>query len=336
MSILRKFSTSTSTNKHPAVRLFLLLLVDVLVIALGLGFGSTGWLVSLLHGDAAASAVRIMRYVRLPRVLAAQLAGAALSVSGILLQAVLENPLASPNVIGVNAGAGFFTFLTMALLPGAAKALPLGAFCGALCATLLIYAVASVAGAGRLTLLLAGLAVSSMFTAGLNTIKTFYPDTLYNGSSFLIGGFSGVALSDLAPAALWILPAILLALLCARQADVLVLGEETAQSLGLPVKHVRFLLIVLASVLAGGAVSFAGLLSFVGLLVPHIARRLFGNSHGILIASGAVLGAVLVTVCDLLSRVLFAPYELPVGILLSLIGGPFFLFLLLRKRGTAT
>lgn len=337
MNTLQNSSTRSCSNK---IKLLLLVLFTLGCALLGLLFGSTDSGLSALRavasGDFSVPAVRILRYVRLPRVLASLFAGAAFAVSGILLQAVLENPLASPNVIGVNAGAGFFTFLTMALLPGVTEAAPIGAFCGALLATLLIYAIAATAGAGKLTLLLSGMAVSSMFTAGLNAIKTFFPDTLYNGSSFLIGGFSGVALSNLFPACPLIFLAILAALLLSRQADVLTLGEETAQSLGLPVKTVRFALIILASVLAGSAVSFAGLLSFVGLLVPHIARRLFGTSHRVLIFSGALLGASLVTLCDLLSRMLFAPYELPVGILLSLIGAPFFLFLLLhRRRGTS-
>lgn len=334
MNILQKFSTRSCTKL--TLRLLVVAGLTLLCAVLGLCFGSTGSgagaIAALLRGELTAPEVRILQYVRLPRVLASLLAGAAFAVSGILLQAVLENPLASPNVIGVNAGAGFFTFLTMALLPGVTRAAPIGAFCGALLATLLIYAIAAAAGAGRLTILLAGMAVSSMFTAGLNAIKTFFPDTIYNGSSFLIGGFSGIAMGQLFPAGVLILLALFASLLLARQADILTLGEETAHSLGLPVKAVRFCFIVLASVLAGSAVSFAGLVSFVGLLVPHIARRLFGSSHRMVLPAGALLGAALVTLCDLLSRVLFAPYELPVGILLSLIGGPFFLFLLLRKR----
>ena len=178
-------------------------------------------------------------HVRLPRVCASLLCGASLSVSGMLIQAVLSNPLASPNVIGVNAGAGFCTFLAMALVPGSAGAGPIGAFFGALAATLLVYAVAAGAGAGKLTIILAGVAVSSIFTAGINTIKTFFPDTLYNGSTFLIGGFSGVSFSDLSPAWLMILPALVLAFLMARPTDVLCLGEETAHSLGLPVNATR-------------------------------------------------------------------------------------------------
>ncbi len=323
-------------------KLILAGLFTLLCALLGLSLGSSSLpffqsLGKLLRGDVSSPETRILLYVRLPRVCASLLSGAALAVSGVLIQAALGNPLAAPNVIGVNAGAGLFTFLSMAVLPGLRWAVPLGAFLGALLATLIIYAIAASAGAGKLTILLAGVAVSSIFTAGINTIKTFFPDTLYNGSTFLIGGFSGVSLRDITPAWALILAALPVALLLARPTDVLCLGEETAYSLGLPVKQVRFGLILTACVLAGCAVSFSGLLSFVGLIVPHIARKLFGASHRVLCAASCLLGAGFVTLCDLLSRVLFAPYEIPVGILLSLLGGPFFLFLLLhgRKRGYA-
>ena len=306
--------------------------------ALGAAAGSTAIdlpaaLSELLAGRAASPDARILLHVRLPRVCASLLCGAALAVSGMLIQAVLSNPLASPNVIGVNAGAGFSTFLALALVPGSAGAAPVGAFLGALCATLIVYAVAAGAGAGKLTIILAGVAVSSVFTAGINTVKTFFPDTLYNGSTFLIGGFSGVGFSDISPAWMMILPALFLAFLLARPTDVLCLGEETAHSLGLRVNATRFGLLLIACVLAGAAVSFSGLVSFVGLLCPHIVRRLFGEGrHRVLLPGAALLGASFVTLCDLLSRVLFSPYEIPVGILLSFLGGPFFLFLIIRQR----
>ena len=310
----------------------------VLSAALGTAVGSTlihlpTALGQLFSGNTSSPDARILLHVRLPRVAASLLCGAALSVSGMLIQAVLSNALASPNVIGVNAGAGFCTFLAMALVPGSSGAAPIGAFFGALLATLIVYAVAAGAGAGKLTIILAGVAVSSIFTAGINTIKTFFPDTLYNGSTFLIGGFSGVSFADISPAWMMILPALVLAMLLSRPTDVLCLGEETAHSLGLPVNATRFWLILIACVLAGAAVSFSGLVSFVGLLCPHIVRRLFGQGrHRVLLPAAALLGASFVTLCDLLSRVLFAPYEIPVGILLSFLGGPFFLFLILKQR----
>lgn len=342
MNTLESSSVSKNERKKygpPAgVKLGILAVLTLICAFLGVGLGSSpidlpAAFRGAIRGDLAAPEVRILLYVRLPRVLAAMLAGSALAVSGMLIQAVLMNPLAAPNVIGVNAGAGFFTFLMMALLPGVRGAAQLGAFLGALLAVLLVVAVSS--GSGRLSIILCGVAVSSVFTAGINTVKTFCPDTLYNGSAFLIGGFAGVAMGDLFPS--WgLIPAALIgAWLLSGQADLLVLGEASAQSLGMNVKLTRTALLLLACLLAGCAVSFSGLLSFVGLLAPHMVRRIFGEartSHRMLIPAAALLGAGFVTLCDLLSRTLFAPYELPVGILLSFIGGPFFLMLLLRER----
>lgn len=337
-SSLRSKNNREKSGLPGGIKLALLAVLTLSCAVLGLCLGSTvidlpAALAGVMSGDLSPAGSRILLYVRLPRVFAAMLAGSALSVSGMLIQAVLSNPLAAPNVIGVNAGAGFFTFLSMALLPGVRGAAQLGAFLGALSAVLLVLAVS--AGAGRLTIILSGVAVSSIFTAGINTVKTFCPDTLYNGSAFLIGGFSGVSLQDLSPAWAMILPALALAWGLAGQADLLGLGEAPARSLGLNVKLTRFVLIILSCVLAGCAVSFSGLLSFVGLLAPHMVRKIFGEartSHRLLIPAAALLGAGFVTLCDLLSRTLFAPYELPVGILLSFVGGPFFLSLLIRER----
>lgn len=337
-------SSSVSKNERrkygpPAgVKLGILAVLALLCAFLGVGLGSSpidlpAAFRGALSGDLASPQVRILLYVRLPRVLAAMLSGSALAVSGMLIQAVLMNPLAAPNVIGVNAGAGFFTFLMLALLPGVRGAAQLGAFLGAGLAVLMVCAISS--GSGRLGIILCGVAVSSIFTAGINTVKTFFPDTLYNGSTFLIGGFAGVAIGDLSPS-WWLIPAALTgAWLLSGQADLLLLGAAPAQSLGMNVKLTRRSLLLLSCLLAGCAVSFSGLLSFVGLLAPHMVRRLFGEartSHRMLIPGAALLGSGFVTLCDLLSRILFAPYELPVGILLSFIGGPFFLMLLLRER----
>ena len=319
-------------------KLALLAVLVLLCGILGVSLGSTiidlpAAFAGAISGDFSSPQSRILLYVRLPRVSAAMLAGSALAVSGMLIQAVLNNPLAAPNVIGVNAGAGFFTFLAIAILPGVRGAAQLGAFFGALFAVLLVCAVS--AGTGRLTIILSGVAVSSIFTAGINTVKTFCPDTLYNGSTFLIGGFSGISLKDLSLAWAMILAALIISWLMSGQTDLLGLGEASARSLGMNVGLARFGLIIISCILAGCAVSFSGLLSFVGLLAPHMVRRIFGEartSHRVLIPAAALLGAGFVTLCDLLSRILFAPYELPVGILLSALGGPFFLALLLRER----
>ena len=150
---------------------------------------------------------------------------------------------------------------------------------------------------------------------------------------FRVGGFSAVSHTRLIPAGALILLSLLLVFTMMHELDVLSLGEDTAKSLGMNVGRIRTVFLLLAALLAGAAVSFAGLLGFVGLLIPHLCRRLIGTESRFLLPLSALAGAGFVTLCDVLARVLFAPYELYVGILLSLIGGPFFLFLLLRKRG---
>lgn len=289
----------------------------------------------LLEGvlDASTVSGRILWHTRLPRMLATLFAGCALAASGVLIQTVLGNPLAGPNIIGVNAGAGFAVLLVIALFPSVSGLIPASAFLGALFASLLIYAIAARTGASRVTIMLAGVAISSVFTACSNAVKTFFPDTIYNANAFFVGGFAGVSYRNLSPAWAVILLGLLLALLLSGDMDVLALGDETAQSLGLAVRPVRFILLVTASLLAGGAVSFSGLLGFVGLIVPHILRRFTGARHRVLVPLAALGGAIFVLLCDTLSRTLFAPYEIPVGIVLSLLGGPFFLFLLLTRKG---
>ena len=337
MSIWQKLFSPRSLNKKTGRAFFILALLLFVSFTVSLLLGSTR--ASALEafraaaaGDVGNPAYRILAHVRLPRCFAAVLAGSALAASGVMIQAVLNNAMAAPNIIGVNAGAGLGVTLLVALAPGAAASLPFAAFFGALAACLCIYAIARRTGASRMTITLVGITISSILTAGINLIKTIFPDSIYNTHGFLVGGISGVSMTKLSPACWLIGLGLLAALLLARDIDVLNLGEDTAASLGMNVRLSRFLLLMLASLLAGSAVSFAGLLGFVGLLGPHIARRFVGSRHRLLLPFSAMGGAVLVLLCDLLGLVLFAPYEIPVGIILSFVGGPFFLTLILMQR----
>ena len=287
---------------------------------------------ALCAADAADPVWRILCFVRLPRTAAAVLAGAALGVAGALIQSVLNNAMASPNVIGVNAGAGLGALLAASLVPGAAALLPGAAFVGALAAALFIWMLAAVAGLSRTTLILAGVTVSSILTACMNTLKLLFPDVAVGSMAFLLGTLSGVTTAQVQRALPWLAAGFVLAALLAADLNVLQLGEDMAAGLGLPVARVRFAALLTAALLAGAAVSFAGLLGFVGLLAPHIARRLVGGDNRRLLPVTALASADLMLLCDVAARVLFAPFELPVGVLLSLVGGPFFLFLLLRRK----
>ncbi len=311
----------------------LALLSALLSMCLGAASLTPGEVVAALLGGGRDTAAQIVRYARLPRTCACLLAGSALAVSGAVIQGVLGNPLAAPNIIGVSSGAGLAVALCGALVPTAAALTPVAAFAGALGGVLLVLFIAERTGASRLTLVLAGVAVSGMFSAGVDAVVTFVPDALAGYSDFRIGGLSNLTMARIVPALWVILPAMLLVFSLAGELDVLLLGADTAQSLGLRVRPLRLGLLALAAALAGAAVSFSGLLGFVGLIVPHIMRRLIGEDSRPLLAGCALGGAALLTLCDLLARLLFAPYELPVGVVLSLAGGPFFLWLLLRQRG---
>jgi len=334
---MKHWRTSCIPQVHKGIFLSVLLALTVLSALLSVCFGavfvSPSEIVPALFSGGETTAGQIILFARLPRVCGCLLAGAALAVSGAVIQAVLHNPLAAPNIIGVNSGAGLLVALCCAMWPTAVAAVPFAAFLGALGGVLLVLFLAERTGASRMTLVLAGVAVSAMFSAGIDAVVTFVPEALNGYSDFRIGGMANLSMERIAPAFWIILAAMLLIFSLAGELDVLLLGTETARSLGLPAKPLRLILLALAAALAGAAVSFAGLLGFVGLIVPHSMRRLLGEESLPLLLSSALGGAALLTLCDLLSRVLFAPHELPVGIVLALVGGPFFIWLLLRQRG---
>ena len=333
---MNSLRTSSVGNKGRAGLIALLAGLLALSGVASLAFGAVsippGEVIAALLGRGSGTTASIVLYARLPRLCGCLLAGAALACAGVIIQGVLNNPLAAPNVIGVNSGAGLATALCCALAPGAVRWTPLAAFLGALVGVLLVLFIAERAGAARITLVLAGVAISSMFGAGIDAVVTFVPDALSGYTDFRVGGVKNLSMARLAPAFWVILIALLIALSLSNELDLLLLGRETAQSLGLPAKWLRLALLMVAAALAGAAVSFAGLLGFVGLLVPHIMRRLLGEDSFPLLLSSALGGGLLLTVCDLASRLIFAPFELPLGVVLSLTGGPFFIWLLLKQR----
>lgn len=310
-----------------------LLISSLLSLCLGAARLSPGALWQALWAGPADTAGFIFWYVRLPRTAGCLLAGAALAVSGAVIQCVLQNKLASPSIIGVNAGAGLAVTACCALGAISGWAIAGSAFAGAMVTVLLIVLVAQKAGASRTTVILGGVAVNAFLNALSEAVTTLIPEIGMMTADFRVGGFSSVSCLRLRPAAALILIALIMVHTMHNELDVLSLGEETARSLGLQVKKTRTLFLVLAAMLAGSTVSFAGLLGFVGLIVPHAARKIVGNESRFLLPMCALGGAGFVTFCDLAARLLFAPYELPVGILLSVLGGPFFLMLLMKGKG---
>lgn len=275
----------------------------------------------------------ILLYIRLPRALAAILAGAGLSLAGVLLQHVMDNPLAGPNTVGVNAGAGFFTVLLLSLLPSATPYLPIAAFLGAFATALLILALARLSGGGRYTVILAGIACTSLFSAGISLFSVLDTDVLAAYSAFSVGGLAGVTMAKLILPAVLILLSLIGALTLIRPLSALALGDASATALGIRVRAVRTVAVLLSAMSAGAAISFAGLLGFVGLAVPHITRRLLGNGLRRELIYAPIVGATLLLLADLAARTLFRPSDIPVGIITAALGAPFFLILLLGRRG---
>lgn len=340
MSILKKFCT----NKNPSVKtiiisfvgLIILVFISICVGAVKISFSE---LVDIIltdsYGASSNSNEQIFHYVRLPRTLAALLTGVALSVSGTLLQTVLNNPMCSPSIIGVNAGAGLFMIVVAAFFPASIALSPIAAFIGALVSVMVVYFIAAKAGASKLTIVLAGIAVSSLLSAFTDTVVTLVPDAKISRVDFLIGSFSGVTMANVKFAVPYIVAGLILSLVLSVDINVLSLGDSTAASLGLRVTFVRGSCLVIAALLAGSAISLGGLIGFIGLIVPHITKKIIGHDNRYLLPLSAILGGAFCLLCDILARVLFVPYELPVGIIMSLIGGPFFIYLILtRKRRT--
>ena len=257
---MNSLRTSSVGRKGKLIALLagLVLVSSIANLAFGAVSIPPGEVVAALLGWGRGTTAAIVLYARLPRLCGCLLAGAALACSGVIIQGVLNNPLAAPNVIGVNSGAGLATALCCALAPGAVGLTPVAAFFGALAGVLLVLFISERAGAARITLVLAGVAMSSMFSAGIDAVVTFCPDALSGYTDFRIGGVKNLSVSRLAPA-FWIVVVVLvIALSLSNELDLLLLGRETAQSLGLPAKRLRLVLLMLAAALAGALGALGG------------------------------------------------------------------------------
>ena len=302
----------------------------VLAIALNLLLGSASLSPTELFSDVG---IRILLYVRLPRLLSCLVAGGALATAGAVVQGVLNNRLASPSILGVNAGAGFAITLCTALGFLGSWVTTLFSFFGAFFAVVLIALGAQKFSASRGTVILAGVALNALFNAFSSTIVTLNPEVGVMSNDFRVGDFSAATYSALLPAAILTVVTLLLLFILANDLDVLCLGNESARSLGMNVPRVRTLFLLLTALLAGSAVMLAGLLSFVGLIVPHTVRMLGVKRARHLLPLSALYGAAFTALCDLIARMLFSPYEIPVGIIMAFLGSPFFLALLIRQKG---
>jgi iron complex transport system permease protein len=266
--------------------------------------------------------------LRMPRVLLALLVGASLGVAGALLQGVTRNPLADPHILGLTAGGGLAASVAIRVsqdVPAAALA-PI-AFGGALTAAALLYGLSWRGGVSPVRLALSGVAIASMLTSAITMILVTSNLTTQASLSFLAGGLFGRGWDEFYAVWPYVTAGLVAALLLSRDMNILSLGDEAAQSLGLSVERTRVFAIAAAAMLAGAAVSVAGMVAFVGLLIPHLARFLTGDDHRSLLPLSAILGAALVVYADLLARVVDKPVEIPLGIVTAIVGAPFLLYM---------
>jgi len=270
---------------------------------------------------------------RMPRILVAFMVGAALAVSGAILQGITRNPLADPGILGVTSGASFVAVAMIVWWDIPLEWLPFAAFAGASIMAILIYVLAWNGGSSPVRLILVGVGLSAVTGALTNLMIVFGEiNQVQQATVWLAGSVYGSGWDDVQTIALWLVVLLPVTILFARQLNTLNLGDDLAQGLGLRVEFQRILLLFLSVALAAVAVAVSGTIGFVGLVAPHITRRLVGPSHEALIPISALFGGVLLMFADLIGRWVIAPSELPVGIVAAMIGAPYFAYLLYQTR----
>lgn len=322
------------------LKIILALLVTLLLtLILSIGIGSTlvplSEMIQTLVGQGSKQYDFIILSLRLPRVLVALLIGAALGVSGAILQGVIRNPLASPDIIGITNGAAFAATAFIVYLGGSVsiKHLPLAAIAGATTVSVLIYLLAWKKGVSPFRLVLIGIGMSTAMgslTTFMIVVTNAY--TAAEAYVWLTGSIYAASMQKFYILLPFVVIFIFLAVVLSRNVTIQELGDDVATSLGSRVQLQRFLLVFISVILAGAAVAIGGAIGFVGLISPHISRKLVGASFGSMIPTAALVGALLVALADLIGRTAFQPYDVPAGIFTAAIGAPFFIYLIYRNR----
>lgn len=304
-----------------------------IVLSVGVGAASIPILqvLQILITPTANMADQIVWNLRLPRALTGAMVGADLAVSGAILQGVMRNPLADPHIIGISSGAGIMGMFVLVVVPSWMYLITPVAFIGAMTAAVLIYILAWKNGIKPVRIILAGVAVSAFLSACISGILIFYSDRVHGALMWMAGGLAARSWDDATMMVPYTVAGIFLALWGSYFLNMLQLGDDMARSLGVNIERTRVCLTAVAALLAASAVSVAGLLGFVGLIVPHMVRLLIGTDYRYIIPGSVLLGAAVVTLSDTVARIVFAPIELPVGLIMACMGAPFFLFLLRRE-----
>nr|WP_083430707.1 iron ABC transporter permease [Ndongobacter massiliensis] len=269
--------------------------------------------------------------LRFPRIVISMVAGAALAVSGVLFQAVLKNPLADPGIIGISSGASFTAVLVLTLFPQLFFVIPLFSFVGGLFSFLLIYLLAWKGSLQPTRILLIGIAIQAFFSAAASFLSSMTGGNLTGVASIIEGNITQKTWADVQLLVPYAALGLLAALLSAKMCNLLLLDDRTARSIGISVNHWRVGLSFVAVLLASISTAVVGVVSFLGLIVPHIGRLLVGNNHKLLLPFSVLFGATLFLLADTVGRMIFMPFEVSAAVIMSLLGGPFFVFLLRRS-----
>ncbi|RUL50485.1 MULTISPECIES: iron ABC transporter permease [Lysinibacillus] len=321
---------------------FFLFLVVLFVLSAGMGeqIFSPWKVIHILSGNSNNFELMIVQSFRMPRIIISILVGISLAIAGAILQAILRNPIASPDVTGITGGASVAVVLFLALFSDENNALtvsihwlPLAAFIGATIVAILLYILSWKNGLSPFRLVLVGIGLWALTKALTNLFMILGP--IYRASQaniWLTGSVYGANWSNVQILTPITVVLILVALIMTRHLNILELGEDVALGVGTKVEKKRLLLLLLTTALIGSAVAFAGGIGFIGLMAPHIARKLVGSSFGNLLPLSAIIGAILVLVADTIGRTFFLPIEVPAGVFTAAIGAPYFIYLLFRQR----
>lgn len=304
----------------------------LVAVALGSSRLSLNDIFAVFKGEASNTARVIVTQLRVPRAILALMVGAALSAAGALLQAVMKNPLADPGTIGVSAGASTAAITVLLLFPNLTYSVPLFAFVGAAFACVLIYLMAWKDGVDPVRIILSGVAVNSVLGGYNAFLQLQNSDNLQGVLSFMNGSLSGATWQEVKVMGVYAVIGLVLAFGCIKNANALQLGDEMAKNLGIRVNLSRVVLSAVSAFLAAATVSQIGMIGFVGLVAPHIARMLVGSDYKVLIPTSILTGSLMVLLADTVGRSIWPGTEIPVGVMMSVFGGPFFLYML-RKRG---
>lgn len=312
--------------------LALLLILLVLLTTIGSVNLSFTEIINALINNDNKMVTTIVYKMRLPRNILAALVGANLAVSGVLLQSVMKNPLADPGITGVSSGASVAAIFILLLLPQYTGILPIAAFIGGAIACILVFLMAYKNGLKPGRIVLAGVAINTILGGVISYLSTMYSDRIQSAMLWLNGSLATKTWADVEMLFVYSIVGLVVSLFLIRSANVLQLGDDAATNLGFNVNLTRLLISGVAVFLAATSTAVVGIISFIGLIVPHIARMIMGSDHKFTIPFSMILGSIVLLVADTLGRTIGGAVEIPVGVIMSIVGGPFFLYLL-RKRG---